>query len=326
MADYVVVADIGGTNIRMGVFSFEGECLVEERWATREFVDFDVFVCRLEKIIQGAAPSLPDMRKPVGIGLAAPSVSKSGVLIAPANLPWGRQHLAEILSARLHLPVVAMNDANAAAIGERHFGAARGLKNFAVITLGTGVGCGLVLNDRLVEGRNGFAGEFGHITAVPGGRQCGCGKRGCLETYVSAPGICRTASELMISENSSTPLAEIPRSQITAELIANVAKKGDPLAKKVFDITGAILGRSLADLALLIDPEAFILAGGVSQSLDLLEKPLRQTFEENLLPVQKNSIEVLRTGIGGDRAALLGLTAYVKNVVELSGPAERRTG
>lgn len=316
MAGYVVVAEIGGTNTRMGVFSDRGECVVEERQATRTFIHFDEFVCRLEKLIEETSRSMPAACPLLGIGIAAPSVSKSGVILAPANLKWGDLRLAEAVSTRLHLPVAVMNDANAAALGERLYGAARGLKNFAVITLGTGVGCGLVLDGRLIEGRNGFAGEFGHMSVVPGGRECGCGKRGCLETYVSAPGICRTACELLASEKITTTLADIPPSQLTAEKIAELAQRGDPLAKRVFERTGAILGRSLADLAALIDPEAIVLLGGVARAQDLLVTPARQAFEEHLLAFQKNSIALLRTAIDGDRAALMGLSARVAKLAK----------
>ena len=230
----------------------------------------------------------------------------------PANLPWkGIIPFAEVMSNKFGVPVALTNDANAAAIGEMTYGAARGMKDFIMITLGTGVGSGIVSNGHLIYGHDGFAGELGHvIVRRENGRQCGCGSKGCLETYTSATGVARTAREFLETRsNEDSMLRKIALDTITSKDVFDAAQDGDQIAKDVFAFTGQVLGEALADFVKFSSPEAIILFGGLAKSGDLLMKPLRQSMEDNLMPIFKGKVKLLFSEMKDADAAILGASA-----------------
>jgi glucokinase len=206
---------------------------------------------------------------------------------------------------------VITNDANAAALGELLFGAAKGMKNFVVITLGTGLGSGIVVDGKLVVGHDGFAGEFGHVVAKANGRQCGCGKRGCLETYASATGIRRTAFKMLADINQPSILRNITFEKLSAKMITEAAKTGDPLARAAFEYTGLILGTRLADLVAILNPEAIFFFGGLANAGELLFDPTRRHMEEYMFPVFKGKVKLLTSGLQDKNAAVLGAAALI---------------
>ncbi len=227
------------------------------------------------------------------------------------NLPWPTPiPLAQLVSEKFGIPVAITNDANAAAIGEMTYGAARGIRDFIMITLGTGVGSGIVINGNLVYGHDGFAGELGHVIMKRNnGRLCGCGRTGCLEAYCSATGVARTAREFLEIRNEPSLLRNIPVDEITSKDVYDAATAGDKLAKDVFDYTGDILGQALADFTTFSAPEAFILFGGLAKSGDLLMKPLRNSMEKNMLPIWKGKVKILLSELKEADAAVLGASA-----------------
>lgn len=227
------------------------------------------------------------------------------------NLPWPTPiPFAQMLSEKFGIPVAITNDANAAAIGEMTYGAARGLKDFIMITLGTGVGSGIVINGQLVYGHDGFAGELGHVIVKRNnGRLCGCGRTGCLETYCSATGVARTAREYVEITDEPSLLRDIPVEEITSKDVYDAAMAGDELAKRVFEYTGNILGEALADFTVFSSPEAFVIFGGLAKSGELLLRPLRESMERNMLSIWKNKVKVLQSELKEADAAVLGASA-----------------
>jgi glucokinase len=217
--------------------------------------------------------------------------------------------VVEMVNAHFSLPVVITNDANASALGEMYFGAAKGMKDFIVITLGTGLGSGIVVNGQLVYGSDGFAGELGHTCIVPDGRECACGNLGCLETYASARGIRRTVFELMAKRNAASSFRDTTFNEITSKMIAEAAHNGDPIAKEAFEYTGRILGISLANFVAFSVPEAFILFGGLAAAGDLIIEPTRRYMEKHLLNNFKNKIKILPSGLTDNNSAVLGAAA-----------------
>ena len=246
-----------------------------------------------------------------GIGVGAPNGNFfTGCIEFAPNLPWkGVIPLAQMLTDKLNIPVALTNDANAAAIGEMTYGAARGMKDFIVITLGTGVGSGIVVNGQLVYGHDGFAGELGHTTAIREGRMCGCGKKGCLETYSSATGVARTAREYLQTRKDPSVLRELAIDEITSKDVYDAAVKGDKLAKEIFEYTGQVLGESFADFVAFSSPEAIILFGGLIKAGKLIFDPVRKHMEENLLPIYRNKIKLLMSELKESDAAVLGASA-----------------
>lgn len=243
-----------------------------------------------------------------GIGIGAPSSNeRTGTIAHTANLIFQEPvPIRDIFARRFGLPSYLVKDANASALGEYRFGGARGMNNFALLTLGTGLGCGIFINGAHVPGYSGLASELGHITVTTGGRQCGCGRRGCLETYVSATGIRRTVFELMATELEESELRRYSFPELTAHHIAEAAAQGDRLARMAFDYTGDILGSKIADLAAAIEPEAVFLSGGLAQAGELLLEPTRRSLERNLLHLMQGGIQVLPSQLGANDAALLG--------------------
>lgn len=247
-----------------------------------------------------------------GIGIGAPNANfYTGTIERLVNIPWPTPlPLAQMVSEKFGIPVAITNDANAAAIGEMTYGAARGLKNFIMITLGTGVGSGIVINGQLVYGHDGFAGELGHVIMKRNnGRLCGCGRTGCLETYCSASGVARTAREFLEVRNDESLLRRIPVEEITSKDVYDAAVAGDKLAKEIFEFTGNILGEAFADFTVFSSPEAIILFGGLAKSGDLLMRPLRESMERNMMPQFKGKVKVLLSELKEADAAVLGASA-----------------
>jgi glucokinase len=315
----VVGIDIGGTFTKFGIVDKEGNCYFEGSVPTQSDEDDSVesYVTNLSTKIKSVINNFPDLAiRGVGIGVPNGNYYK-GTIEHAANLKWkGIVPLAELFRKHFAVPVVLTNDANAAAIGEMVYGGAKNMRDFIVITLGTGLGSGIVANGHLIYGHDGFAGELGHITVYPDGRSCGCGRKGCLETYVSATGIKRTVFELLASSMTDTPLRDIPFNELTAETIAKHAQMGDSIALEAFDITSRILGQKLADAVAFSSPEAIFLFGGLAKAGDLLLAPTRKYFEESLMPVYRNKIKILLSEMTEVNAAVLGAGALAWNEIQ----------
>ena len=289
MKDVVVGVDIGGTFTKYGIIDLVGNVLTEGSVPTDQTDDINIYLAGLRGAIDKTVKELGDTVSVKGIGIGAPNGNyKSGSIEFAPNLKWahGRVvHLANLLQEHYHMPVALTNDANAAAIGEMIYGGAKGMKDFILIALGTGLGSGIVVNGELVYGNDGFAGEVGHVRAKDNGRLCGCGRRGCLEAYVSAPGIKRTAFELMAEYNNPSELRKYAYDDLDSEIIYNAATRGDFIALKAFEITGETLGIKLADAVSHTSPEKIFLFGGLAKSGDYILKPTRESFEKNLLKI-----------------------------------------
>ena len=316
MRKVVVGIDVGGTNTKVGVVSMNGEIITRGEMDTRKNgADFSLYISDLQNLIDSLVSSVDNLQL-MGIGIGAPNGnSREGTLEQAPNLEWkGVVPFCSTLKTRFsNIPINLTNDANAAAMGEMIFGAARGYSDFISITLGTGVGSGIVSGGNLIDGHDGFAGEIGHTIVYPGGRECGCGRFGCLETYLSASGIVRTAFELMVNHKRNSVLSKIPFSLMTSKDVYNAADQGDWLARQVFIKSGETLGLKLADIVATLSPKAFFVVGGVASAGDLLIKPTRASLEENLLSIYKNKVEVLPSGLPGIDVAILGAAALVMN-------------
>lgn len=316
MIELVVGVDIGGTHTVFGLVSNEGECLAQDRFYTQDYQDFYSFVDALIVKIEQLKPKNKGNFKIIGIGVGAPNANYTdGSIHNACNLKWeGKLPLRDYLQKKLNLPVQVTNDANASAIAEMNFGGAIGMSNFMVITLGTGLGSGIVVNGQLVYGNTGFAGELGHILVRSDGRQCGCGRNGCLEAYVSATGIKRTVSKLLAKYTYKSELRSIPSNKISAKKLADAAYRGDKIAIEAFEYTGKILGISLANVVAINNPQAIFLAGGLSKSGDLLLKPTQFHMETNLLPVFKGTTQLSITSVNGN-SGILGSSAMIWNLL-----------
>ena len=328
MKKLAIGIDIGGINSAIGLTDDEGNVYAEQVVSTRQFPyvgDYPAYVSALCDAIRTTVESVSSEFELAGIGIGAPNANyHAGTIEAPANL-WkfadddtdrdeSRRifHLADDIRRRFpDTPVYVTNDANAATIGEMVYGNAKGMKDFVMITLGTGLGSGFVSNGELIYGHDGFAGEFGHIIVERNGRQCGCGRRGCLETYVSATGIKRTAFELMASMTQPSELRGIPFDQFDSAMISAAYDKGDPIAREAFRVTGEMLGRALADMVVITSPEAIFLFGGLAKAGERLFEPVRRAMDENMLFVFKDKVKLLPSGIDGKNAAILGASALV---------------
>ena len=310
---YVVGIDIGGTNTVFGIVDARGTILASGSIKTGAYDEADNYVDEVCKNLLPLIIANGGVDKIKGIGIGAPNGNYySGTIEFAPNLPWkGVIPLAAMFEERLGIPTALTNDANAAAIGEMTYGAARGMKDFIMITLGTGVGSGIVINGQMVYGHDGFAGEFGHIIVERNGRECGCGRRGCLETYVSATGIKRTAFELMATMTAPSKLRDIAFADFDASMISAAAEQGDPVALEAFRYTGELLGRALADVVTVTSPEAIFLFGGLSKAGKLIFEPTQWYMEENMLFVFKNKVKLLPSGIQGKNAAILGASALI---------------
>lgn len=319
MEKVVVGIDIGGTNTEIGVVSPDGNIIARSRISTTQHgSDFDAYLNELVLGIKSCIKSCSD-NVLIGIGIGAPNGNYyRGCIEQAPNLKWkGSLPITERLSAFFPgLPIKLTNDANAAAMGEMLFGAAVGYTDFVTITLGTGVGSGIVCNGQLVYGHDGFAGEIGHTIVYPNGRLCGCGRMGCIEAYLSASGLAKTAAELMAKHRTYSVLGDIPFNEITSKDIYDAAISGDWLANEVFAISAQIMGIKLADVVATTSPKAIFFVGGVAQAGDLLLKPIKENMEKNLLDIYKNSVEILPSGLPGIDVAILGAAALVLDNID----------
>jgi glucokinase len=310
---YVVGIDVGGTNTVVGIVDKRGQILKGGSIKTAKHVNVENYLDELTALINDliSETTTKDQIKGIGAGTPNGNYFTGSIEFAP-NLPWkGVIPFAQMLEDRTGIPVALTNDANAAAIGEMTYGAARGMKDFIVITLGTGVGSGIVVNGQLVYGHDGFAGELGHvIMRRNNGRLCGCGRTGCLEAYTSATGVARTAREyLEIRPEAKTLLRNIPVEDITSKDVAEAANAGDELAKEIFHYTGSMLGEAFADFVAFSSPEAIILFGGLSKAGDLIMNPIHESMERNLLPIFRNKVKLLFSELKESDAAVLGASA-----------------
>ena len=311
---YVIGLDLGGTNSVFGIVDSRGDIKATTAIKTQGYGDnveayVDASIEALKIIIDQVGGI--DKIKAMGIGAPNGNYYNGTIEFAP-NLEWGRNGvvpLAKLFFDKLGIPVALTNDANAAAIGEMTYGVARGMKNFIVITLGTGVGSGIVINGQLVYGCDGFAGELGHVIVKENGRQCGCGRKGCLETYCSATGVARSAREFLANSDEPSLLRELDPEKITSYDVAVAAGKGDKIANEIFEFTGKILGEACADFAAFSSPEAFIFFGGLTKAGDLIMNPIKKAYDETVLNIFKGKAKFLVSGLEGSSAAVLGASA-----------------
>ncbi len=310
---YVLGVDIGGTNTVFGIVDARGQVIASDSIKTRKHANFDDYIEELHQGVERLLRANDAEDKIQGIGIGAPNGNYyTGEIQNPPNLPWGNQiPLAEKVSEAFGgIPVAVTNDANAAALGEMTYGAARGMKDFIMITLGTGVGSGIVVNGQMVYGHDGFAGELGHlIVKRNNGRLCGCGRTGCLEAYCSATGVARTAREFLEIRTEPSTLRNLPIEEITSKDVYDAAVAGDKIAKEIFEYTGTLLGQTLADMVAFSSPQAIILFGGLAKSGDLLMRPLKEAFDKSILPIYRGKTKILLSELKESDAAVLGASA-----------------
>lgn len=306
---YVIGLDLGGTNSVFGIVDSRGEIKATTAIKTQGYEKVEDYVAASVEALSTIIDEVGGIGKIKAMGIGAPNGNfYSGTIEFAPNLRWkGIVPLADLFSKALSIPVALTNDANAAAIGEMTYGVARGMKNFIVITLGTGVGSGIVINGQLVYGADGFAGELGHvIMRRENGRKCGCGRYGCLEAYCSATGVARTAREILSNTDAPSLLREMKAEDITSLEVSIAASKGDKVAKEIYEFTGKMLGEACADFAAFSSPEAFIFFGGLTKAGDLIMEPIKKAYEENVLPIFKGKAQFLISGLEGSAAAVLG--------------------
>lgn len=310
---YVIGLDLGGTNSVFGIVDSRGEIKATTAIKTQGFETAEAYVAAAIDALQIIIDQVGGIEKIKAMGIGAPNANYyNGTIEKAPNISWGKGivPLAGMFSDALGIPVAMTNDANAAAIGEMAYGVARGMKNFIVITLGTGVGSGIVVNGQLLYGHDGFAGELGHVTMVrDGGRTCGCGRTGCLETYCSATGVARTAREILAMSEAPSLLRELDPEKITSLDVSIAAEKGDRLANEIFQFTGKMLGEACADFAAFSSPEAFIFFGGLVKAGELIMKPIREAYDAHVLKIMKGKAKFLVSGLDGSSAAVLGASA-----------------
>ncbi|MFW9597630.1 MAG: ROK family protein [Paludibacter sp.] len=309
---YVIGMDMGGTNTVFGVVDARGNVISKSAIKTGTHSDVNLYINDLYDELSKLIDIAGGISKFKGIGIGAPNGNYyTGNIEYAPNLPWkGVVPFAKLVSDKFGIPAALTNDANAAAVGEMTYGAARGMKNFIMITLGTGVGSGIIIDGKVVYGHDGFAGELGHVTAIrENGRLCGCGKHGCLETYCSATGVARSAREILSITNKESILRNIPLDSITSKDVFDAAMNNDEVAKEIFAFTGKILGQSLADFVAFSSPEAIVIFGGLSKAGDLLLQPVREHMDANLLPLWRNKIKLMFSELKEADAAILGASA-----------------
>lgn len=314
MKKVTIGIDTGGTNTKYGIVDIEGNVLFQGSIPTQTHHQFHNFIAELTKVIKAGLDSSQYQLEGVGVGAPNGNYDRGTIEFAP-NLRWeGILPLGKMLEDSFHVPVVVTNDANAAAVGEMIFGGAQDMKDFIVITLGTGLGAGIVTNGQLVNGHDGFAGELGHLTIHHGqGRSCGCGRKGCLETYVSATGIKRTVYKLIADHLEDSELRGVSFHNLSTKMITEVANKGDIIAQKAFEYTGRILGIKLADTVAHTNPEAIFLFGGLSLAGDLIFAPTIKYMEKNLMPIYQGKIKVLPSKLQNQSAPIIGASSLIWN-------------
>lgn len=301
--------DIGGTNTKIGLVDKSGVVLEQEVISTTDHYTPADYISAIAATIDSLLGNI-SKEQVKGVGVGAPNGNYyTGEIVNAVNLPWkGVIPFADMLKEEVGFPVSLTNDANASAMGEMIYGAAKGMKDFVMITLGTGVGSGIVANGQLIYGHDGFAGELGHVIAVPGGRDCGCGRRGCMEKYCSATGIVITAKEWLTERDDESVLRENVE-VLTGKMITDAAKSDDKVAIEVFDYTAKILASTLANAVAITSPEAIIIFGGPAETGDKLFEPLRKYFEEEVLFLYKNKVKILPSALPGADAAITGAAA-----------------
>lgn len=312
---YVIGLDLGGTNAVFGIVDKDANIIAQTSVKTQDYVAVEDFVDACVKALEIIIEQTGGIQNIYGMGIGAPNANyRKGTIECAPNLVWAKDKvvpLAQMFSERLGVKVAMTNDANAAALGEMTYGVAKGMKNFIVITLGTGVGSGVVVDGKLLYGHDGFAGELGHVTMVRGaeGRMCGCGRTGCLEAYCSATGVARTARELLQKDSRPSLLREIDIDRIESYDVYKAAVKGDALALEIFDFTGKMLGEACADFAAFSSPEAFIFFGGLAKSGEYIMKPIRDAYDRHVMPIYKGKAKMLVSTLDGAGAAVLGAAA-----------------
>lgn len=314
MEQLAIGIDIGGTGTKFGIVDRVGNLLFSSEMSTKKHDTIESFIKELHTNLLPLIEQAGGIGRFIGIGVGAPNGNYySGTIEYAPNLPWkGIIPLTKMMKDVFHLPVILTNDANAAAIGEMMYGAAKNMKDFIMITLGTGVGSGIVANGQLIYGHDGFAGELGHTIIIPDGRyHAGTGKHGSLESYASATGVVLTAQELLARDDQPSLLRSIPIESLDSKKVYEAAMKGDVLAKEIFDFTGKILGMALANFVMFSSPEAIILFGGLTKSGDLLLKPVREHMENNLIQIFQNKVKILVSHLKESDAAILGASALV---------------
>jgi glucokinase len=312
MKPYVIGIDMGGTNTAFGIVDARGTVIASSSIKTGKHSKIEDYIDELYTEINRIILANDAEGKINGIGIGAPNANYfTGVIEDGVNLPWPTPiPLADLISKKFGIPCVITNDANAAAIGEMTYGAARGLKDFIMITLGTGVGSGIVVNGQMVYGHDGFAGELGHVIMKRNnGRVCGCGRTGCLEAYCSATGVARTAREFLEIRDDKSLLRDYDIDNITSKDVYDCAVKGDKLAIDIFNYTGTILGEALADFVTFSSPEAFVIFGGLTKSGDYIMNPIREAFDKNIMKVFKGKVKILISELKESDAAVLGASA-----------------
>lgn len=308
----VIGLDLGGTNSVFGVVDSKGEIITNTSIKTQAYPSVDQYVMESVKAVKQIAEQVGGMEKIRAMGIGAPCGNYyKGTIEHAANLVWakGIVPLANMFVNELGIPVVVTNDAKAAAMGEMKYGVAVGMNNFVELTLGTGVGSGIVANGQLIYGFDGFAGELGHMIVEPDGRPCGCGRKGCLETYCSATGVVRTAIAMLEESSEATSLRDIATDKLTSYEVYKAAMAGDAMAQEVFKQTGRRIGIACANIATFLSPEAFIFFGGLAQAGELLLRPIEEAYNENVLSLYKGKARFLMSGLDGAKAAILGASA-----------------
>lgn len=312
---YVIGLDLGGTNAVFGIVDSRGEIKATTAIKTQQYPTAEGFVNASVEALQAIIEQVGGIEKIKAMGIGAPNGNfYTGAIETAPNIVWAHDDnvpLARMFSDQLGIPVGITNDANAAAIGEMVYGVARGMKNFIVITLGTGVGSGIVVNGQLVYGSDGLAGELGHVTMVRGaeGRSCGCGRTGCLECYCSATGVARTAREMLQKTDQPSILRDMKPEDITSLDVSIAAGKGDQLAKDIYEFTGRMLGEACADFATFCSPEAFIFFGGMVKAGDLIMEPIKRAYDAHVMRNFRGKAQFLVSGLDGASAAVLGASA-----------------
>ena len=310
---YVIGLDLGGTNSVFGIVDARGDIKATTAIKTQGYETVEDYVAASVEALQIIIDQVGGIETIKAMGIGAPNANYyRGTIEQAPNIVWGKGivPLADLFSKALGIHVAMTNDANAAAIGEMTYGVARGMKNFIMITLGTGVGSGVVVNGQLVYGSDGFAGELGHVTMVrEGGRTCGCGRTGCLEAYCSATGVARTAREMLANSEKPSLLRDLNPEAITSLDVSIAAGKGDEIANEIFQFTGKMLGEACADFATFSSPEAFVFFGGLTKAGELIMKPIRDAYDAHVLNIFKEKAQFLVSSLEGSSAAVLGASA-----------------
>lgn len=312
MEELVLGIDIGGTNTKIGVVNRNGDVLLQSYLLTGQYQDAPSFLAALKKNLVDLLSEVKLDFDLKGIGVGAPVANyHTGIIRSPANISWkGDVDLKDYLQENFNISAVVANDANVAAVGEKFFGNAGSFSNFLMVTLGTGLGCGIYIDNKIYHGLDGMAGELGHVIVKQNGRNCACGRKGCLETYASATGITRTVYKLLADHTGDkSVLREMGFKELNAQIIDRAARNGDFIARRAFHYTGNILGKALADAMVMLNPEAIFLGGGLAAAGSEIFEPTEQALRENILGHLKETVKLLPSGLSANKVAILGAAA-----------------